>query len=199
MKTLLATTAIATMALAGAASAQSVLERVLDQTGAVNDDVTGIFANTADNIGAGATTVYEVDGDSDLGSALGLDEGDSVTYNEGDLDAISGQLTADLVAGITENEDGSFTVSGNVGNSSVPANDFETREAAEAYAAQVVDAFLTTQVTEDLVAGAGSIDGSITNVASQIDEATASIDSEVTAVQSVTANFGNMATTVLGA
>jgi hypothetical protein len=51
MKKLLATTAIATMAFTGAASAQSLLERVLSDISAVpTTNVTGIFANTADNI-----------------------------------------------------------------------------------------------------------------------------------------------------
>src|SRR3990167_7471070 len=67
MKKLLATSALVMIAMSGAASAQSVLERVL---GSINVDntnmlpVTGTFANIAENIAVlGATTVYtKVDG-----------------------------------------------------------------------------------------------------------------------------------------
>jgi len=59
MKKLLATTAIAFVAMAGVASAQAVLERVLGQIDNATNlaTVNGTFANIAENIG-GSETVY---------------------------------------------------------------------------------------------------------------------------------------------
>lgn len=66
MKNLLASTAIALVAMAGAASAQSVLERVL---GSIEDipnasTVNGTFANIAENIGVVGSENITIYGDT---------------------------------------------------------------------------------------------------------------------------------------
>lgn len=181
MKKLLATTAIATLALTGAASAQSVLERVLQQTQQLNT-VTGIFANTADNIGVGNPTLQYVAGNGDI---LSETQFNTVLQN-----AVDTQIAA-----ITFDDDpavpGENWVYDGVGYTSLEA----ARNAAVAAATADTRAAYSTQ----LIGGAGSIDGSITNVARRIDTATANVENQVTAISAVTANFGNMSSTVLGA
>lgn len=218
MKRLLATTAVATMAFAGAASAQSVLERVLGQIDNATNlaSVNGTFANIAENIGTpGQTTVYSVAADGDLGTVLGLTDPESVSYTADELADIANVLTADLVAGVEGlDSDGNVTtdpdeivgysISGNIGSSSVPANEFSTLEAAEAYAAQLVDVFLATEAEESIVltGGVDGIDGSINNVIDGITDVTQeAVAGTVTAIEynMPTFDFGDMATTALGA
>ena len=206
MKKFLATTAIAVIATTGAASAQSVLERVLSEIDNSTNlaQVNGTFANIAENIGGTTVeTFYTVSGEY---AALlgGGTEDPSVVLTEAEYNDLASILANDLIAGITENEDGSFTVSGTAGGASVPANAFETREAAEAYAATVVDNFLAANSTsEQVVTGVSDgIDGSITNILDGITEATQVTDAGgVTAIEweMPTIEFGDMATTALGA
>lgn len=206
MKKLLATTALAVIATTGAASAQSVLERVLSEIDNSTNlaQVNGTFANIAENIGGTTVeTFYTVS--AEYGALLGgAVDGDSVVLTEAEYNDLASILANDLVAGITENEDGSFTVSGSAGGTSVPANAFETREAAEAYAATVVGNFLAANSTsEQVVTGVSDgIDGSITNILDGITEATQVTDADgVTAIEwdMPTVEFGDMATTALGA
>lgn len=145
MKKLFATTAIALVAMAGTASAQSVLERVLGEIDNATNlaQVNGTFANIAENIGtSGFVTVYA----NEAGNVL----------TEAEYDAISGTT------------------------------------AAEGYTAQVIE-----------VDGLGGIDGSITNVIDGIEEATqeavASATVSATEWNMPTFEFGDMATTALGA
>lgn len=208
MKRLLATTAVATMAFAGAASAQSVLERVLGQIDNATNlaSVNGTFANIAENIGViGGENQYVVP----TGLFVdGIDEdGDgAITITQAQFDNIVDTAAADLIAGITENENGTFSVSGNLGGGlSVPANAFVTREAAEAFARQSALTAATASVLT-VIPGTGTIlnaiDGSINNVIEGLDEAlqTASVG-DVSAIEFVlpTVEFGDMATTALGA
>jgi len=208
MKKFLATTAIAVIATTGAASAQSVLERVLSEIDNSTNlaQVNGTFANIAENIGGTTVeTFYTVSGEY---AALlgGGTEDPSVVLTEAEYNDLASILANDLIAGITENEDGSFTVSGTAGGASVPANAFETLEAAEAYAATVVDNFLAANSTsEQVVTGVSDgIDGSITNILDGITEATQEAvagDGGTTAIEwnMPTIEFGDMATTALGA
>jgi len=206
MKKFLATTAIAVIATTGAASAQSVLERVLSEIDNSTNlaQVNGTFANIAENIGGTTVeTFYTVSGEY---AALlgGGTEDPSVVLTEAEYNDLASILANDLIAGITENEDGSFTVSGTAGGASVPANAFETLEAAEAYAVTVVDNFLAANSTsEQVVTGVSDgIDGSITNILDGITEATQVTDAGgVTAIEweMPTIEFGDMATTALGA
>jgi hypothetical protein len=187
MKKLLTTTAVLTVAMAGAASAQSVLERVLAETAAIND-VTGIFANTADNIGTTATT-----------QATFLEDGDTV------------QVGTDPAAG---NAPVFVTVAGNAlvipaaGANFAPLTGLTagTTYQASALQAATLDGALvpalatgSTGLVESVADVASTINGSINITASRIDEATANVDDQVTAISDVTTNFGNFATTVLGA
>lgn len=183
MKKLLATTAIATMAFTGGASAQSVLERVLQQTSSLNE-VTGIFANTADNIGVGNPTLQFVDSD---GAILSQTQFDTVLQDA--IDAEIASITFTDEGGAGEDED--KWVFGGVEYDTLE----EARDAAVAAATADTRAAYSTQ----LLGGTGSIDGSIDIVARRIQSATASVDNEITAIEGVTTNFGNMATTVLGA
>lgn len=97
MKKLLATSALAIVAMSGAASAQSVLERVLGQIDNATNlaSVNGTFANIAENIGNGsAVTVYQaLDGTGALtGDVLSEDE-----YQAGLQDAIDGAIASSPV------------------------------------------------------------------------------------------------------
>lgn len=92
----LATTAIAIIAMAGAASAQSVLERVLGEIdNATNlSPVNGTFANIAENLGgAGSITTFSADLTDDQAAALGLGAGptagaDTYTLTQSQLDSL---------------------------------------------------------------------------------------------------------------
>lgn len=183
MKKLLATTAIATLALTGAASAQSVLERVLQQTQQLNT-VTGIFANTADNIGVGNPTLQYVDGDGEILS--------EAQFNTELQDAID-----DAILTIT------FTDEGGAGEDEdkwvFDGVEYDTLEEARNAAVAAATAATRAAYSTQLIGGTGSIDGSITNVARRIDTATANVEDQVTTISAVTANFGNMSSTVLGA
>jgi len=209
MKKLLATSAIALVGLSGAASAQSVLERVLSQIDNSTNlaEVNGTFANIAENIGVIGGENQFVVPTSLFVDGIAEDGDGAITITQDQFDNIVDVTTADLVAGIVTNEDGTFTVSGNLGGDlSVPANAFETREAAEAFAAQVALTSTTAQVLT-VIPGTGnilnSIDGSITNVVDGLDEATqeAIAGADVTAIEFnlPTVTFGDIATTALGA
>ncbi|MFN3146345.1 MAG: hypothetical protein ACE368_14445 [Paracoccaceae bacterium] len=187
MKKLLTTTAVLTVAMAGAASAQSVLERVLAETAAIND-VTGIFANTADNIGATATT-----------QATFLEDGDTVQI--GTDPSAGGAPVFATVAG------GNLVIPA-AGAAFAPLTGLTAGTTYDASALQaatlngvLVPALATgsTGLVESVADVAGTINGSINITAGRIDEATANVGDQVTAIQSVTTNFGNFATTVLGA
>lgn len=197
MKKLLTTTAVLTVAMAGAASAQSVLERVLAETAAINS-VTGIFANTADNIGgAGSTIAYENAGGDIIGE---------IDYQAG-LDTVLTDRTNDMT--IVEQFDANgnsigYIVVDNGAGAGIAAGAEVSLAVAQAYVQGELDTARTTYEalwTETAIAAfdPGSIDGSINIIASQIDEATADVGGQVQAIQSVTTNFGNFATTVLGA
>ncbi len=194
MKRLLATTAVALVATAGAASAQSVLERVLAQTTALGE-VTGIFSNSADNIGAsgfGTTTTEEVAVTVAAGDVITVDDGGPVTGTvqaDGSLVDADGNtipdITVQIGAQLFRDTDGTNTVA-----------DSSLTGAAGATGLGGATAVFQTVTTDNTQFG---INGSITNVANRIDTATANVENQVTAIDSVTANFGNMSTTVLGA
>jgi hypothetical protein len=108
MKKLLATSAIAVVAMAGAASAQSVLERVLTEiSGATSGtiaEVNGTFANIAENIGGGSVAYVLSDG-----SVLTQAEFDAYDFAAQDaatlvdvigVDGIDGSIT-NVVDGLT--------------------------------------------------------------------------------------------------
>ncbi|ROT95885.1 hypothetical protein [Histidinibacterium lentulum] len=107
MKRLLATTAIATVAMTGAASAQSLLERVLESTN--TQAITGIFANTADNINAG------VDADT---VTIGTDTFSTSGINASVTNILRG---LDGPTAVTENTEATEAVTALIGNISTTA------------------------------------------------------------------------------
>lgn len=97
MKKLLATSAIALVALSGAASAQSVLERVLGQIDNATNlaSVNGTFANIAENIG---------------GSELQYVMSDGSVLSEAEFAAYEGEATVtEVIGSYADGIDGSIT------------------------------------------------------------------------------------------
>ena len=213
MRKLLATTAISLVTLTGAASAQSVLERVLGtidaSVGGQLGPVNGTFANIAENIG-GVTTPTSYVGE----------EGNDVGTTPSDLSTAGEQYTADEYAKILATQalaeellvtdttaapsigdpdpTPEFTYTPTVGL----AQSFGTE--AEALAASLVGAEVITSREFIIVEGiiAEGIDGSITNAISGVMEITQdAIANNVSATEFEIPlfNFGDMAVTALGA
>lgn len=215
MKKLLATSAIALVALSGAASAQSVLERVLGQIDNATNlaSVNGTFANIAENIG-GTETYY-------------FDETNDVLYSAADvaaLDALptqadytviaatdyvaddgSGWITAAAYANLSATDQAAYSVAG----ASAYYNDADgnvinaAAYGAITYASETAQDAALAAFEPIAVSGIGGIDGSITNIVDGIDQATqeavAAAGVSATEWNMPTLNFGDMATTALGA
>ena len=197
MKNLLATSALALVAFAGAASAQSVLERVLSEIDNSTNlaRVNGTFANIAENIGGTtALTVY--------------------------YDANGSMLTADqYAASLVAAQDAAAAGVTVVAQPDAAQYDLLTLEGVEEYAADLAAYELYVGAVADARSGAAStfaelyeesvifqttsIDGSIANVVDGISEATqvaiANAGVSATEWDMPTFEFGDMATTVLGA
>ena len=180
----LATTAVAVIAMSSTASAQSVLERVLGQiNGATNQNtINGAFANIAENIGGGTTTAY-MDANGDIISATQYDDALNAA-----LDSITATSTATTATA---------TPTGTVISYSYNSVAYATMAAAVTAAEDdIADDYTAFQLSD------GGIDGSITNIIDGItnvtQEATAGT---VTAIEynMPTFDFGDMATTALGA
>lgn len=211
MKRLLATTAIATMAFTGAASAQSLLERVLESTNM--QDITGIFANTADNVLAGAVpdvvnvggTATTEDRTLQVGDVIIInvdpDDGDAfevaVTVGaNGTLTGADNTVYGTVVLGATVLTDnaGNLTVDPSVlSDPTATNNDF----LALAGAGDFSVATITTTVGADIFSTSG-INASITNILRGLDGPTAVTES-TEATEAVNALIGNLSTTALGA
>lgn len=187
MKKLLATTALSLVALSSAASAQSVLERVLNEIDNSTNlaSVNGTFANIAENVGSVATqTVYVAD--------------NGTTITQSTYDAELASRTQSAVNSIVAVTDGDGDVIGYSYNGGMPVALQTAVSQAEAAAAQQMDANYNA-LEVGLVEG---INGSVTNVINGLDTATM-----VAAVGNVTAtefllpdvDLGNISTTVLGA
>ena len=198
MKKLLATTAVALVAMASTASAQSVLERVLGQIDNSTNlaQVNGTFANIAENIGGGtAVTVYT--------------RADGEVISEADYDA--------LVATVDTTYAQEIEAAGTLPSRADYADDTAGQSAYEADVVAYNNAISNANISrssllEDLavtwgpetvaVDGIGGIDGSITNIVDGIADATqTAIAGSVSAVEfnMPTLDFGDMATTALGA
>lgn len=234
MKKLLATSAIALVALSGAASAQSVLERVLGQIDNATNlaSVNGTFANIAENIGTPSnitTTVYVSDGnviDQDAADAIIVANTIESTYTAGDgLSGVDDNTTDDTYYNtatdtvlteaeyldLSAEERALYTLLG-ADEVLYTTADGEVRMVANAAAYNsavdtangVVNALLATAETVVVAGGpVEGIDGSITNIVDGIDQATqeavASAGVSATEWNMPTLNFGDMATTALGA
>lgn len=207
MKKLLATTVIATMAFTGAASAQSLLERVLrDLDGVGNtDNITGIFANTADNLNRGALQdTISFGGQLEFVVDDGTDR--FVFSSEADYQAFLQTQIDDSIATIITDVDGdglptgTFTFDGVSGLTLQQATD-----AAEAAArAQVAENTEITNTGATTFFSTSGINASVTNILRGIDGPTAvSFDSAgnplAQATAAVNGVIGNISTTALGA
>lgn len=210
---LLATSAIALVALTGAASAQSVLERVLGQIDNATNlaSVNGTFANIAENIGNGsAVTVYsELDGAGNpTGNVVSEDE-----YQAGLQDAVDAAL-AGLAPGVLATVAAGEPNPADYGDLTIAANQNAYNNAVAAYnnavglqqaAISNAQTNYAADFTADLiqVSGLQGIDGSINNTLDGINgatqEAIANIDVSAIEWNMPTFDFGDMATTALGA
>jgi hypothetical protein len=205
MKKLLATSAIAIVAMAGAASAQSVLERVLGQIENATNlaSVNGTFANIAENIGNGsAVTVYsELDGATPTGNVIS--EGEYLAGLEAAINAA--ELANPVPAEPDPADYGDLTIAENqtAYNNAVTA--YNTALTTRATAVATAESTYASGFEADLieVSGLQGVDGSINNTIDGINgatqEAIASIDVSAIEWNMPTLNFGDMATTALGA
>ena len=202
MKKLLATTAVSLIALTGAASAQSVLERVLGQIDNATNlaSVNGTFANIAENIGGSTTTtVYSSTGED---STEILSE---IEYNAMIAD-IESARTADLAAAGDAPVRADFADDG-TGQGAFDAavlaynNAIGAANSSADAELSALEAGYTAEIIE--VAGLGGVNGSISNIVDGIDSATqeavAGIDVSAIEWNMPTLDFGDMATTALGA
>ena len=205
MKTLLASTALALVAMSGAASAQSVLERVLTSINETNSNmkpVTGTFANIAENIAVlGPTEVTQyVRG----GTTLTQAQYDALVATD---EAAANTAGLAAQANVTQVDTNGSDPGGDAWR--VGGTDYPTLAAANAAAYEAgYDAYMTEVATSDnfvsQVVTVGNsqilnaIDGSITNTMTGIQEATADVGS-VYAFDEVTVDIGDLSTTVLGA
>jgi len=199
--------------MAGAASAQSVLERVLGSIEGIPNasTVNGTFANIAENIGVlGASTVYV---DTAKGVILTEDQYQAlVAANTYEIIGVAGQyvdaagnvISAAEYSQLAVQDAAAFTVipASHVAYRSVDGT-FQGVKAAVDYTTAVnTGAGVIDDYTPDVINGLGgianSIDGSITNVMEGIAAATAS-NGDVFAINEVTVDIGDLTTTVLGA
>jgi hypothetical protein len=190
------------MSLSGAASAQSVLERVLNSITTDNMlPVTGTFANIAENVAVMGNEVGYDDGDgSVLTAAQVASEYDAYLLNQQNIadDAVhfvdpdgEGQLGAVW-----------YSTSG-TGGTPYPT---EAAAIAAAREAAVMEAQSLAEYTDfwfNPVGGPAiilnNIDGSVTNALSGMTSATANVGETVLAIDQVTVDIGDVSTTVLGA
>jgi hypothetical protein len=202
MKKLLISTALASFALTGAASAQSLLERVLESTN--TQAITGIFSNTADNVLAGATpdvvniggTATTEDRTVAAGDVILVNDGTNdvaaIVQADGSLELADGTAVGSVVLGST-------VLTDNAGNIAV-ADDNVTLTAAGYVNTDVTSyevATVTTTVGGDTYSTSG-INASITNILRGLDGPTATTET-TQATEAVTALIGNISTTGLGA
>jgi hypothetical protein len=205
MKRFMMTTAIASMAMTGAASAQSLLERVLTDLSNTTDP-TGIFANTADNVLAGALPNTSTIGGTATTADRTLEAGDVITVNDGTaevtgivqsdgtlvdsagntIDDGTNDIVVTLGATVLTNNAGLLTVADGAITNGTPATTGTFVVATE-----------TTTVDGDVFSTSG-INASVTNVLRGLDSATAVTD-VANATEAVDALIGNISTTGLGA
>jgi hypothetical protein len=196
MKKLLATSALAIVAMSGAASAQSVLERVLGQIDNATNlaSVNGTFANIAENIG---------------GDDVGYADANGVIISDDTYNALLVAETDDNIATAIAGASGVGTDTGTYGTGFdwAPTGATFTTE-ADALAAMRADAASDAVTTltglyNPVVIPGGGIDGSINNTLDGIDaatqEAVASATVSATEWNMPTVDLGDMATTALGA
>jgi hypothetical protein len=198
MNKLLATTAVALVAFAGAASAQSVLERVLGEIDNATNlaAVNGTFANIAENIGGAEVVTVYVDSSGAVISEAQHTALAAVIVNAFDA-AIAAAGPAPLRADFADDTAGQSAFDTAVSNRNTAiSNAISTRATDEATFAAAYD---SEQV---VIGGLGGINGSINNVIDGITVATQTALADTTSAVEYnmpTLDFGDMATTALGA
>lgn len=190
MKKLLASSALVLVGFASAASAQSVLERVLGKIDNSTNlaSVNGTFANIAENIGSVATQTVYVDNN---GQTISQDTYNSQLANlrSTNVNTISYVAASAGPPAVTEG----WTFGG-----TKYATQAEAVQAAELAASNT----LASQYNPLQIGVTAGIDGSILNVVDGITNATQTATADaVNAVEynMPTLNWGAMSTTVLGA
>ncbi|RID89885.1 hypothetical protein D2N39_20645 [Gemmobacter lutimaris] len=225
MKALAAISVILTLGQAGAASAQSVLERVL---GAITDDgmlpVTGIFANIAGNISGPTVPGTMTEGGWTDGDGASItDQQMQDAFNAAQATFVSDYNTAHYIDSYSYEDPFDPWMSFTLYRFWIrPATDeyHGYYTLAEAQAAQGVAAaaalaadallsdFTTWQAaTYSYTEGSetsprtlvSAIDGSISNAMTGITSATAAVGADVLAHSDVQIDIGDLSTTVLGA
>jgi len=200
VKKLLASTAVALIALSGTASAQSVLERVLGQIDNSTNlaRVNGTFANIAENIGGSTlSTVYVNDISNDVLT--------QAEYEAGLAEAVAAAVSVITVVSAPNpanynmndaTQAANYTTAVNAYNDYLSDVSIATTGATNTY----VGAHTQNEVA---VAGLAGVNGSITNIVDGITAATqtALAGTGVSAIEwdMPTLDFGDMATTALGA
>lgn len=202
MKKLLISTALASFALTGAASAQSLLERVLESTN--TQAITGIFSNTADNVLAGATpdvvniggTATTEDRTVAAGDVILVNDGTNdvaaIVQADGSLELADGTAVGSVVLGSTVLTDNAGNIAVADDNVTLTATDYVNTDVTSYEVATV-----TTTVGGDTYSTSG-INASITNILRGLDGPTATTET-TQATEAVTALIGNISTTGLGA
>lgn len=212
MKKLLATSALALVGFASAASAQSVLERVLGEIDNSTNlaSVNGTFANIAENIGGTGTVYYNAttnvtltqDQYEALATSPVKTDYTVVSANAYYVDVVNNKfITADQYTALSAADKAAYTsANGYAYNGSgqfIGATQYTALPADAAARTTLVTAYEAVAV-----AGLAGIDGSILNVVDGITDATQTATAGV--VNAVeynmpTLDWGNMSTTVLGA
>ncbi|RID89884.1 hypothetical protein D2N39_20640 [Gemmobacter lutimaris] len=204
MKKLLATTALAVIAMSGAASAQSVLERVLSSINVDNTNmlpVTGTFANIAENIAVLQPTTSTVYTKTD-GSVISAADYEALKASEAYETFATGSLYYNSTTGeyVTKAQYDAMTTAAAAGFAATTAAVYLKADGTyvtttptttySTYTAKVIDG--PAQILNN-------IDGSITNTMTGIQDATASVGTDVLAFSEVQVDIGDLSTTVLGA
>jgi hypothetical protein len=214
MKKLLISTALASLAFTGTASAQSLLERVLESTN--TQAITGIFSNTADNILAGATPDVVNIGGTATTEDRTLQAGDIILVNDSAAGEVAATVSSDGSLFVDADGDGvvdsgeaidvratlgSTVLTDNGGNLTVATSNLtaiSTNTLSDV--TNIADfnvATVTTTVGGDTYSTSG-INASITNILRGLDGPTATTET-TQATEAVTALIGNISTTALGA
>jgi len=212
MNKLLATTAVALVAFAGAASAQSVLERVLGQIDNATNlaSVNGTFANIAENIGgAGSVTVYSNPAAASVIISQAEFDAAGIEVYQSAYTPVPANDYVDPSAGttITQAEWGALSTADKAAFQVAGAGLYYVASGSVISAAALslltlANPYLLFVPTVVAVAGLTGIDGSINNVIDGITLATQTALAGTTSAVEYnmpTLDFGNMATTALGA
>ena len=214
MKKLLATTAIVFVGFASAASAQSVLERVLTKIDNASNlaSVNGTFANIAENIGGSETVYYNSTSNQTLTAdeLAALDavptQADYTVVAATDYVSTDGTSTISAAAHalLSATEKANYALAGsNAYYQDADGNLINAAAHGGLYANEGAQDTALAAYEPVVVGGLAGVDGSITNLVDGIGQATqqAIASADVSAIEwnMPTLEWGDMATTALGA